>query len=129
LRSQPAVGKEKGVKWADVAHRVVDNINEKPNPSVFGPPDRVETNKIQEFKVLQRNAENFAHDDRNRVRMQNAIQEAGGFREPIDHGGRSFKPQYGPAKPFQMWTANLCTTQGTPQPWKEARTVRIRPRS
>jgi hypothetical protein len=72
----------------------------------------VETNKIQEFKVLQRNAENFAHDDRNRVRMQNAIQEAGGFREPIDHGGRSFKPQYGPAKPFSNVDSEFVYHQG-----------------
>jgi hypothetical protein len=106
------VGKEKGVKWADVAHRVVDNINEKPNPSVFGPPDRVETNKIQEFKVLQRNAENFAHDDRNRVRMQKAVEDAGGFREPLDNGGRSFRPGYGPAKPFSNVDSEYVYHQG-----------------
>ena len=106
------VGKERGVRWADVAHKVVNDINEKPNPSVFGPPDRVETNKIQDFKVLQRNAENFAHDNRNRVRMQNAIEEAETFRKPIDHGGRSFKPQYGPAKPFSNVDSEFVYHQG-----------------
>ena len=33
------VGKEKGVKWADVAKKVVADHNEKPNPAVFGAPD------------------------------------------------------------------------------------------
>ena len=58
------------------------------------------TNKIQDFKVLQRNAKHFEHNDKNRERMQSALEDAGGFREPIDSGGRSFKPQYGPAKAF-----------------------------
>ena len=106
------VGKERGVRWTDVAHKVVNDINEKPNPSVFGPPDRVESNKIQDFKVLQRNAENFAHDDRNRVRMQKAIEEAGGFREPLDNGGRSFRPGYGPAKPFSNVDSEYVSHQG-----------------
>ena len=88
------VGKTKGTKWADVAEKVVRDHNEQPNPAVFGPPDSVEKNPVQEFKVLQKNAEHYARNAKNAERMKAAVEEAGFFREPIDNGGRSFKPRY-----------------------------------
>jgi hypothetical protein len=92
------VGKTKGTKWASVAEKVVRDHNEQPNPAVFGPPDSVEKNPVQQFKVLQRNAEYYAKDAKNTERMKGAIEKAGYFREPIDNAGRSFRPSYGPAQ-------------------------------
>ena len=95
------VGKKKGTRWADVAEKVVEDHNDKPNPAVFGPPDSVATNPIQQFKVLQQNAKNYAVDKKNTERQKNALREADYFREPIDNGGRSFKPAYGPPQKME----------------------------
>ena len=91
------VGKAKGTKWADVAEKVVQDHNEKPNPAVFGAPENVTKNPVQEFKVLQRNAENYTLNKVQTEGQKEAIRRAEYVREPIDSGGRSFKPQYGPA--------------------------------
>jgi len=91
------VGKKRGTKWTDVVQKVVDDHNEKPQSAVFGPPDEVRANPIQEFKVLQKNAENYEVDRKNTDRMKDAVRKAEFVREPIDNGGKSFKPSYGPA--------------------------------
>jgi hypothetical protein len=91
------VGKKRGTKWTDVVQKVVDDHNEKPQSAVFGPPDEVRANPIQEFKVLQKNAENYEVNRKNTDRMKDAVRKAEFVREPIDNGGRSFKPRYGPA--------------------------------
>ena len=106
------VGKTKGTKWADVAEKVVRDHNEQPNPAVFGPPDLVEKNPVQQFKVLQRNADHYAQNSKNSERMQAAIEKAGYFREPIDNGGRSFKPQYGPAQEVEMVNSDYVRAKG-----------------
>ena len=92
------VGKARGTKWADVAQKVVDDHNEKPNPAVFGAPENVTKNPIQEFKVLQQNAENYSIDKQQTETQKAAIRKADYFREPIDNQGRSFKPAYGSAQ-------------------------------
>jgi hypothetical protein len=91
------VGKAKGMKWADVAEKVVQDHNEKPNPAVFGAPENVTKNPIQQFKVLQKNAANYTLNKIQTEGQKDAIRRAEYVREPIDSGGRSFKPQYGPA--------------------------------
>jgi hypothetical protein len=91
------VGKAKGTKWSDVAEKVVSDHNEKPNPAVFGAPENVTKNPVQEFKVLQRNAENYGLDKIQAEQQKAAVRRADYIREPVDSGGRSFKPQYGPA--------------------------------
>jgi hypothetical protein len=106
------VGKKKGVKWADVAEKVVKDNNEKPQQAVFGPPDSVEKNTVQQFKVLQQNAEHYATNAKNTQRMQAAIEKAGYFREPIDNGGRSFKPRYGPAQEVEMVNSDYVHAKG-----------------
>jgi hypothetical protein len=106
------VGKKKGVYWGDVAKKVVEDHNEKPQRAVFGPPDNVEKNPVQEFKVLQQNADNYAVDAKNTKRQTEAIQKAGFFREPIDNGGRSFKPRYGPAQPVERVDSDYVYTKG-----------------
>ena len=91
------VGKAKGTKWADVAEKVVQDHNQKPNPAVFGAPENVTKNPIQQFKVLQSNATNYTLNKIQTEQQKDAIRKAEYVREPIDSGGRSFKPQYGPA--------------------------------
>ena len=95
------VGKARGTKWADVAQKVVQDHNEKPNPAVFGAPEDVTKNPVQQFKVLQRNAENYTLNKAQTEQQKDAIRSAEYVREPIDSGGRSFKPQYGPAIPVE----------------------------
>jgi hypothetical protein len=106
------VGKKKGVYWGDVAKKVAEDHNDKPQRAVFGPPDSVEKNPVQEFKVLQQNAENYAVDAKNTKRQTEAIQKAGFFREPIDNGGRSFKPRYGPAQPVERVQSDYVYSKG-----------------
>ena len=91
------VGKKRGTKWTDVAQKVVDDHNDKPQSAVYGPPNEVRANPVQEFKVLQKNAENYEVDGKNTDRMKDAVRKAEFVREPINNGGRSFKPKYGPA--------------------------------
>jgi hypothetical protein len=95
------VGKAKGTKWADVAEKVVNDHNEKPNPAVFGAPENVTKNPIQQFKVLQRNAENYTLNKVQTEQQKEAVRRADYIREPVDSGGRSFKPQYGSAIPVE----------------------------
>ncbi len=92
------VGKKKGTKWADVAEKVVRDHNEQPQQAVFGAPASVEKNPVQQFKVLQQNAEHYAQNAKRTERMKAAIEKAGFYREPIYNAGRSFRPTYGPAR-------------------------------
>ena len=54
------VGKKKGTKWGDIAEKVMQDHNEKPNPAVFGARENVTKNHAQEFKALQQNAGNYS---------------------------------------------------------------------
>jgi len=105
------VGKEKGRTWGAHLHKVVQDLNEKANPAVFGPPARVEENAVQEFKVLQRNAENFETDGHNAGRMMAAVQEAGGFRAPTGNA-RSFQPSFGPAQKLESVDSQYVHAKG-----------------
>ena len=106
------VGKKKGTRWADVAEKVVQDHNEQPQQAVFGSPDSVEKNPIQQFKVLQQNADHYATNAKSTERMTAAIEKAGYFREPIDNGGRSFKPKYGPAQKVEMVNSDYVHAKG-----------------
>ena len=100
------VGKARNAEWPSKLEKVVDNINEQPNPAVHGSPENVMHNKIQEFLVLKDNADKLTQNSSNATKMQAAIAQSategnhGVIREPIDNGGRSFKPTYG--KPLQV---------------------------
>ena len=106
------VGKKKGTKWADVAEKVAQDHNEQPQGAAFGPPDSVEKNPVQQFKVLQQNADHYATNAKNAQRMTTAIEKAGYFREAIDNGGRSFKPKYGPAQKVEMVNSDYVHAKG-----------------
>ncbi len=106
------VGKKKGTRWADVAEKVVQDHNEQPQQAAFGPPNSVEKNPVQQFKVLQQNAEHYAQNAKSTERMKAAIEKAGYFREPIDNGGRSFKPRYGPAQQVERVDSDYVHAKG-----------------
>ena len=106
------VGKKKGTRWAGVAEKVVQDHNEQPQQAAFGPPDSVEKNPVQQFKVLQQNADHYAQNAKNTARMKTAIEKAGYFREPIDNQGRSFKPKYGPAQEVERVDSDYVHAKG-----------------
>jgi hypothetical protein len=116
------VGKAKGTRWSDVAEKVVDDHNEKPQAAVFGAPDNVASNPVQEFKVLQKNAENYEVNHKNTERQKDAIRKAGYIREPIDNGGRSFKPGYGPAQVVENVDSEYVYQKGFVKELQQGRT-------
>jgi hypothetical protein len=106
------LGKEKGRKRQDYIDKVVDDLNEKPNPAVFGAPNTVTENPIQEFKVLQRNAEHFELNNKNAKRMMDQVRDAGAFKAPADNGGRSFKPTFGATQPLEGLNSQYVWSKG-----------------
>jgi len=107
------LGKERGRKWQDHIEQVVDDLNDKPHPALFGnAPDKVTENPILDFKVLQRNADNFALNDRNAQKQMLAVNEAGAFKAPADNGGRSFKPTFGPTQKLEGLDSQYVRSKG-----------------
>ena len=86
------------VDWNDALPKVVEAFNKKPHGAVYGPPSQVEKknrgDNPQNFRILQENAQKFAHNDRLTQRRMASIRDAGGFRAPTGTR-RSFLPQYG----------------------------------
>ena len=62
--------------------------------------------------MLQQNADHYAQNAKSTERMKAAIEKAGYFREPIDNGGRSFKPKYGPAQKVEMVNSDYVHAKG-----------------
>ena len=112
------VGKTRNAEWPSKLEKVVDNINEQPNPAVHGSPENVMHNKIQEFLVLKDNADKLTQNSSNATKMQAAIAQSategnhGVIREPIDNGGRSFKPTYGKPMQVERTDAQYAYTKG-----------------
>ena len=89
----------KGGTWADHLAHATKAFDTRYQPAVHGPPAKLvdnPANSIQNFLVLQDNAEKFAHNDRLTRRRKGDLERLGGFRDPISNGQRSFKPSYGP---------------------------------
>jgi hypothetical protein len=105
------VGKERGRTWGGSLEKVVHDLNQKPNDSVFGPPDRVTENKLQEFRVMQEQAANFALNDRNRQRQANDVMDAGAFRAPVGDG-RAANATYGPAQKYEGHDSQYVWSKG-----------------
>ena len=105
------VGKEKGRTWGEQLDKVVHDLNQKPNNAVFGPPDRVTENPIQTFKILQRQADNFALNERNNRQQGIAVIEAGAFRAPVGDG-RAANPTYGPAQKYEGHNSEFVWSKG-----------------
>jgi len=107
------LGKARGQKWQDKIEKVVDDLNEKPHPALLGTaPDKVTDNPVVDFKVLQRNAGNFALNDRNAQKQMLAVNEAGAFKAPADNGGRSFKPTFGPTQKLEGLDSQYVRSKG-----------------
>jgi hypothetical protein len=80
--------------WVQALPEAVEAHNSRPHAAVFGPPEKVEENGVQDFKVLQSNAQKFLFNRNAQQRKKNALQESGAFRAPTKNR-RSFEPQYG----------------------------------
>ena len=80
--------------WVEALPGAVEAHNSRPHSAVFGPPESVEKNGVQDFKVLQDNARKFSFNRNAQQRKRKAVQEAGSFRAPT-RNTRSFEPQYG----------------------------------
>ena len=89
----------KGGTWSDHLAHVTKAFDARYQPAVHGPPAKLADNpadSVQNFLVLQDNAEKFAHNDRLTRRRKADLERLGGFQDPISNGQRSFKPSYGP---------------------------------
>ena len=89
----------KGGTWSDHLAHVTKAFDNRYQPAVHGPPAKLvdnPVNSVQNFLVLQDNAEKFAHNDRLTRRRKADLERLGGFRDPISNGQRSFKASYGP---------------------------------
>ncbi len=80
--------------WVEALPEAVEAHNSRPHAAVYGPPEKVEENGVQDFKVLQSNAQKFLFNRNAQQRKKNALSEAGAFRAPTKNR-RSFEPQYG----------------------------------
>jgi len=87
-----------GHGWAHNLSDAADHYNFVYKSAVHGPPEKVGEANPQTFFVLQDNAEKFWHNRNLTARRKEGLMSAGAFREPIDNGGRSFKPNYGPVR-------------------------------
>ena len=60
--------------------KVAHDYNEKPNPAVFGPPDRLATNDAQHFLALKANAEKLEQNRKIANKQKSTIAEAKFFQ-------------------------------------------------
>ena len=82
---------------------VVKAYNARPQAAVHGPPEEVEKQGLQEFKVYQDNAKKFEQNEKLYQRRAAEVERAGAFREAIQEPfHRSFKPAWGPVRPLQQ---------------------------
>ena len=80
--------------WVQALPGAVQAHNSRPHAAVYWPPEKVEENGVQDFKVLQSNAQKFLWNRNGQQRKKTALSEAGAFRAPTKNR-RSFEPQYG----------------------------------
>ena len=92
-----------GENWAGALKTVTYNYNETPHETIHGAPNTAADEGPQQFMIMQDQARNFAHNRQLTLNRQKAITEAGGFREPIENGTRSFKPAYGELHDFKSF--------------------------
>ena len=70
-----AEGTEEGTEWADDIEAVVAAYNKTPHEGVHGRPDKVKTNPIQEFLVLQDNADKAQHNNQLLAARKKALEK------------------------------------------------------
>ena len=94
-----------GEPWASSLKKVTYNYNETPHETIHGAPNTAADEGPQQFMIMQDQARNFAHNRQLTVNRKQAIEDAGGFREPIENGTRSFKPAYGELHDFKSFVS------------------------
>ena len=94
-----------GEPWAGSLKKVTYNYNETPHETIHGAPNTAAEEGPQQFMIMQDQAHNFAHNRQLTLNRQKAITEAGGYREPIENGTRSFKPAYGELHDFKSFVS------------------------
>ena len=92
-----------GQGWAQNLKEATKNYNFTPHSAVHGSPETADKEGPQQFMILQDQAANFMHNRGLTMKRQSAVQNAGAYREPIDNGGRSFKPSYGNVHNFKKF--------------------------
>ena len=92
-----------GQGWAHNLKEATSNYNFTPHSAVHGAPEDVGKENAQTFYVMQDNANNFMHNRALTISRQQAVQSAEAYREPVDNGGRSFKPAYGELHDFKKF--------------------------
>jgi hypothetical protein len=114
-----------GQGWANNLEEVTKNYNFRPNSTVHGSPEDAGKENPQTFMIMQDQAANFQHNRHLTLRRQGAVQRACAYREPIDNGGRSFKPSYGDVHQFRrfMEGGNVQDKKGNVAPLKTVRAV------
>jgi hypothetical protein len=94
-----------GENWAGSLKKVTYNYNETPHETIHGAPNTAGDEGPQQFMIMQDQARNFAHNRQLTVNRKQAIEDAGGFREPVENGTRSFKPAYGELHDFKSFVS------------------------
>jgi hypothetical protein len=99
IKTKLAEGTEEGTEWADDIEAVVAAYNKTPHEAIHGRPDKVKTNPIQEFLVLQDNADKAQHNNQLLAARKKALEKTGTFRQPkgnlVKTFKRGFKATYG----------------------------------
>ena len=80
--------------WVQALPGAVEAHNSRPHAAVYGPPEKVEENGVQDFRILQDNARRFQFNRNAQLRKKSELQQAGAFRAPTENR-ISFEPQFG----------------------------------
>jgi hypothetical protein len=102
-----------GQGWAHNLKEATSNYNFRPNAAVHGSPETAGDENPQTFMLYQDQAANFMHNRALTMSRKSAIEAAGAYREPIDNGGRSFKPSYGDVHNFKKFGPGGGTVEGS----------------
>ena len=102
-----------GQGWANNLKEATSNYNFRPNAAVHGSPETAGDENPQTFMLYQDQAANFMHNRALTMSRKSAIEAAGAYREPIDNGGRSFKPSYGDVRNFKKFGPGGRTVEGS----------------
>ena len=124
-RDLEARAQTKGTGWKQNLEKVTSDFNRRPLQGLHGSPNSADKEGPQQFMILQDQASNFQHNRHLTMSRKKAIEQAGGYREPIDNGGRSFKPNYGPVHQFKRFLpgGNVVDKRGYEALLKEVRPV------
>ena len=102
------VAAKRGGDWDKNLAGVTNAYNERPHEAVFGPPDTVETDKVQEFLVLKDNAKKFMVNRAQSERRMADVKETRAVRVPTG-AARSFEPRYGQVQRVRKVESDLVT--------------------